>query len=361
MPELDSILATYLNRPGVPRFGAVAGIWRNGTLVDSAARGSASAYRIADDGPELLPEGERSAVTIDTRFDVASLTKLFTAVLAMALVEEGLLSLDTPVGDALPEFSDGERRRVTLRHLLTHTAGLREDSPLWRVPADERLSTVLRLPLEGEAGGGFRYSCLGYVAAGAMLERVAATSLCELISSRVIDPLGLSATGFGPADAVQAAATEYQPWTGRGIVRGEVHDEVSWSLGGVAGNAGLFSTLADLGRFGEMIRTGGAIDGCRILSEQTVARMLRPHLRADGDPGFDQGIGFRIDAPGFMGSLAGAGAAGHTGFTGTSLVIDLKRALTVVLLTNRVHPTRSGTDVSALRRAVADAAFETSE
>jgi CubicO group peptidase (beta-lactamase class C family) len=223
------------------------------------------------------------------------------------------------------------------------------------VSSADRLRTVLTLPLEAQPGASFRYSCLGYVVAGVVMERVTGMPLRELMEHRLLRPLGLADTGFGPYEGESAiAASEYQPWTGRGILRGDVHDETAWALGGAAGNAGLFSTLRDVARFGEIFHADGTVDGRRILSPEAVATMIEPVVRADVEQ-FDQGVGFRIDAQQFMGTLA-FGGIGHTGFTGTSIVIHRDRGVTAVLLSNRVHPSRQGFDASALRRDVADAA-----
>ncbi|MBM0235975.1 serine hydrolase [Micromonospora sp. ATA32] len=156
-----------------------------------------------------------------------------------------------------------------------------------------------------------------------------------------------------------AAATEYQPHIGRGMLRGSVHDENSWSLGGTAGNAGLFGTAADVARFGEMLRQGGAVDEVRVLRPDTVAEMTRDQLPPPIDPGFRHGLGVRIGDLHWMGTLATAGAYGHTGFTGTSLLVDPSRDLVVVLLTNRVHPSREWSDIAEIRRAVAEFAADT--
>jgi CubicO group peptidase (beta-lactamase class C family) len=175
------------------------------------------------------------------------------------------------------------------------------------------------------------------------------------VRERVCAPLGLTQTGYTPPAGRRhrIAATEYQPQWGRGLVRGQVHDENSWSLGGTGGNAGIFGTAHELARFGEMLRGGGSLDGVRVLAADTVAEMTRDQLPPGLDPGFRHGLGVRIADPQSMGVLAADGAFGHTGFTGTSLVVDVPRRLVVVLLTNRVHPSRDWSDVGELRRAVA--------
>jgi CubicO group peptidase (beta-lactamase class C family) len=251
---------------------------------------------------------------------------------------------------------------VTLRHLLTHTSGLPALLRLWTDWPDResRVQAVLNAPLGNRPGTAFEYSCVGFMVAGFLAERVTGRTLPDLVDERICRPLRLSDTGFrpGPDRAARTAATEYQPDVGRGLLRGSVHDENSWSLGGTAGNAGLFGTVADLARFGEMLRQGGEVDGVRVLRPDTVAEMTRNHLPSNVDPGFRHGLGVRIGDGSWMGALAATAAYGHTGFTGTSLVVDDRRDLVVVLLTNRVHPSREWSDLTELRRAVHDHAAE---
>ncbi|GAA5179958.1 hypothetical protein GCM10023322_11160 [Rugosimonospora acidiphila] len=296
-------------------------------------------------------------MTGDTIFDLASITKVYVTTMVLSLVEEGALGLDEPVATWLPSFADGERTRVTPRRLLTHTSGLPALLSLWTDWPDRRsrVEAILNAPLVRTPGTGFEYSDIGYLTVGLLAERVTGRTLPELVRERVTGPLGLVDTGYlPPADKLpRVAATEYEPAEHRGMVRGEVHDENSWSLGGTVGHAGIFGTASELARLGEMLRCYGALDGVRVLSEETVDQMTRDQLPAGVDPGFRHGLGLRVDDPGFMGPLAGSGAFGHTGFTGTSLVVDRGRELVVVLLTNRVHPSRDWADVSGLRREVA--------
>jgi CubicO group peptidase (beta-lactamase class C family) len=336
----------------------VALVVRSGSSDPAVVVGNALRYQDAD-GTEL-PVEMRVAVREDTVFDVASLTKLFTATVVMTLVEEGLLALDAPIADHLPSFESGDRRAVTLRRLLSHTSGLPDLLRLWTDWPDQasRRRAVLDAPLRTAPGTVFEYSCIGYMVAGFLAEQVSRRPLSELVQERICRPLGLADTGYCPsADRVaRTAATEFQPQVGRGMVRGSVHDENSWSLGGTGGNAGIFSTAADVARFGETLRRGGEVDGTRILRDTTVSEMRRDQLPEGIEPGFRHGLGLRIADATFMGSLAASGAVGHTGFTGTSLVIDSARSLVVVLLTNRVHPSRDWSDISAVQRRVVEVA-----
>ncbi len=359
MHRLRGVLTSGLTGSPRPLYpGAVALVVRDGSRQPTVAVGDALRYEDAD-GTEL-PIGMRVAMREETVFDVASLTKLFTATVLMTLVEDGLLALDGPIAEHLPSFAAGDRRAVTLRHLLSHTSGLPDLLRLWTdwpSPAARRRA-VLEAPLKDPPGTVFEYSCIGYVVAGFLAEQVSRRTLPELVQERICRPLGLADTGYLPsADQVaRAAATECQFYLGRGMVSGSVHDENSWSLGGTVGNAGIFSTAADLARFGEALRRGGEVDGTRILRDATVSEMFRDQLPEGIDPGFRHGLGFRIGDATFMGALAASGAVGHTGFTGTSLVIDATRSLVVVLLTNRVHPSRDWSDIAAVRRRVAEVA-----
>lgn len=361
--ELTRLLLAGVQATPRPLYSAaVALILRAGRPVASATAGELARY--ADDQGTPAPEEVRRPVTGSTVFDLASITKMFTATTLLTLVEEGVLALDAPLATWLPSFGTGDRRLITLRHLLNHTSGLPAVLRLWTDHPDResRARAVLEAPLVNPPGTVFEYSCVGFLVAGLLAEQVTGRGLAELVDERVCEPLGLTDTGFlpGPDRIARTAATEYKADIGRGLVRGVVHDENSWSLGGTGGNAGVFGTAADVARFGEMLRRGGALDGVRILREATVAEMARDHLPAAIDPGFRHGLGVRIGDPNWMGKLAADGAFGHTGFTGTLLVIDRSRELVIVLFTNRVHPNREWSDVGELRRAVCGLAAQLS-
>lgn len=313
--------------------GATAVILHRGSTVASVATGTAR----WEDGTD---------VTELTLFDLASITKMFVTVAALRL-GPSTLDLDEPLSRWLPSFAHGSV--VTPRHLLTHTSGLPAIMPLVTLPAEARVNAVLQAPLLTAPGKAFEYSCIGFILLGFLLERITGTTLPALIHEDIVASLSLDSTGFVPDPGQAVAATEFQPALGRGLVSGVVHDETSWSLGGTTGNAGIFSTAVDLARFGEALRCG------ELLKASVMAEMTRNHLPPGADPGFGQGFGVRLNAPAFMGPLEGYG---HTGFTGTSLVVDPSRQLVVVLLTNRVHPSRELSDVSEVRCEVARLASE---
>ncbi|WP_090937133.1 serine hydrolase domain-containing protein [Nonomuraea jiangxiensis] len=341
--RLDAILAD-----AVPRVcpAAVALIAVDGSVVATAATGELVRY--ADAAGTLA--AERPPVHRDSIFDLASVSKLFTTVVLLSLAEEGRLGLDEPVAAWIP----GRDLRITPRRLLTHTAGLpptrRIDHELPGADHATRMAAMLETPVTHPVGGSYLYSDVGMVIAGRVAELAGGAPLDALVRARITDVLGLPDTGYRPASPSRIAATEWKPER-RGpdehvCVRGEVHDETAYALGGVAGHAGVFATAGDLLAFGEALRLGGG----PMLRPESVAEMVRDQ-GAEG-AAFRHGLGVRLGDPGIVGPL-GAAAYGHSGFTGTSLVVDPGRRLTVVLLTNAVHPVRGGEGIGELRRAVA--------
>ncbi|NRQ33443.1 beta-lactamase family protein [Nonomuraea sp. NN258] len=339
--RLEAVLAD-----AVPRVcaAAVALIAVDGSVVAAAATGELVRYADA----EGTPAADRPPARRDSVFDLASISKLFTTSVVMSLAEQGRLGLDEPVSGWIP----GVDARITPRRLLTHTAGFqptrRIDLELPDADAATRLAAMLGTPVTEPVGERYLYSDVGLVMAGRLAELAGGLSLDALVRERVTGVLGLSDTGYrtigDAAPAQRVAATEWKPERG-GVVRGEVHDETAWALGGVAGHAGVFATADDLLAFGETLRLGGGA----MLRPESVAEMLRDQGVA-GAP-FRHGLGVRIGDPGIVGPLTSAW--GHSGFTGTSLVVDRERRLSVVLLTNAVHPLRGRDGVRELRNAVA--------
>jgi CubicO group peptidase (beta-lactamase class C family) len=336
--------------------GAVALAARHGVVEHLGAYGCAVRYvDAAGTAAASVP------MTADTIFDLASITKLFTATVALQAVEAGVLDLDAPAAEHLPELHRG----ITLRHLLIHTSGLPAVRRLWTVPGGrrERAAALLASPTEAPPGERHEYSCVGYLVTGLLLERVLGTPLPQLVAGRITGPLGMTDTGYRPDQKTvhRVAATEDSAHVGRGVLRGEVHDEASWSLGGTGGNAGLFGTAVDLLRFAEALRCGGTDPrtGARILSERSMALMTTDQLgpAPRRSAGYGQGVGPRIADATFMGSKVSDHAFGHTGFTGTSVVIDPAHEVVVILLANAVHPVRGRTEMSPIRSAITDAAL----
>jgi CubicO group peptidase (beta-lactamase class C family) len=233
----DVLEAGLVGRPHPAYPGAVALVLRDGSVIASEAVGHAFRYRDAA-GTEL-PPSEQVPMAPDTILDLASLTKLFTTTVVLSLVDEGALTLDGPIHPWLPTFAVGVRRSVSLRHLLTHTSGLPALLNLWSDWPDvgSRRAAVLSVPLERGAGAAFGYSDLGFIIAGWLAEAVTGRPLQGLVAERVCRPLGLADSGFLPAaDLVsRIAASEDESYVGRGMLRGSVHDENAWSLGGAVG------------------------------------------------------------------------------------------------------------------------------
>jgi CubicO group peptidase (beta-lactamase class C family) len=290
-----------------------------------------ASYDPATDTGVELPPAARVPTTLDTPFDLASLTKLFTSVAAVQQIERGTLGIEARVGAYLPEFTAAARSGITVRQLLTHTSGLRPELPLYDCPDDTARLALLRAEAPTGEPGVHLYSDLNMLLLQFVLERVTGRTLDALIEDCITRPLGMTATAFGPCPGAAATEDQRRPWAkaDRGMLRGVVHDENAWALGGVAGHAGLFSTARDLAVFCRALLAGGAYGPARILGPDFVELLLTP-----------PGLGFAVDQPWFMGELAGAGAAGHTGFTGTSLVLDPATDTFLVLLANTVHPRR---------------------
>ncbi len=321
--------------------GAVVIAGRGPVIAVEEAVGWAVRYRSHD---EELPEHRRVPMATGTPFDLASLTKLFTTVAAVQQVERGSLELDAGIGRYVPDFTAAAEYGLTLRQLLTHTSGLRPELPLYDLPDHTARLAALRAERPIAApGAGYRYSDLNMLLVQQVLEQVTGQRLDQLVREGITRPLGMRHTGFGPCAFAAATEDQRRPWAklDRGMVRGTVHDENAFALGGVAGHAGLFSTARDLAVFCRTLLNGGTYGTARILGADHVDLMLRA-----------PGLGFRVDEPWLMGELAGQGAAGHAGFTGTSLVLDRATDTYLILLANTVHPRRRPPD-SAPRAAAA--------
>ncbi|MET8950974.1 serine hydrolase domain-containing protein [Streptomyces sp. NPDC004393] len=318
--------------------GAVVLAGRGPVIALEEAAGWAvryAAYDAETDRGVELPPGARVPMTVHTPFDLASLTKLFTAVAAMQQLERGTLGIDARVAAYLPDFRAAAEHGITVRQLLTHTSGLRPELPLYDCPSDAARLDLLRAEAPVGVPGTYRYSDLNLLLLQYVLERVTGHPLDVLVHDGITRPLGMASTGFGPSPDAAATEDQRRPWAkaDRGMLRGVVHDENAWALGGVAGHAGLFSTARDLAVFCRTLLSGGSYGTARILGPDLVDLMLTP-----------PGLGFAVDQPWFMGALAGRGAAGHTGFTGTSLVLDPATDTFLVLLANTVHPRRRDPD-----------------
>ncbi|HEV7645260.1 MAG TPA: exo-beta-N-acetylmuramidase NamZ domain-containing protein [Pyrinomonadaceae bacterium] len=352
--------------------GAVVLVGHKGKIVFRKAYGSRA----------LVPAVEK--MTVDTIFDVASLTKVVaTTTSVMILVERGQLRLNDTIGKYIPEIQDKDVRNITIQQLLTHVSGFAPDFDLrekWT--GREGMQDALKKErLRQVPGTKFVYSDINFIVLGEIVQRISGLSLSTFAAQNIFDPLKASDSNFVRRTEVTYAppginVTPTDPLTrriaptenikgqqsylggqpdgkdGDKILRGEVHDPTSYRMGGVAGHAGLFSTADDLARFCQMLLNGGILDGKRILSAGTVARMTAPIVVSE--EGVTRGLGWDMNT-GFSsnrGELFPLGSFGHTGFTGTSIWIDRVSQTFVVFLSNRVHPDGKG-DVTPLRAKVA--------
>lgn len=325
-----------------------------GRVVLRRAAGQSVKYADAD---TLLPEGEWIDTRTDTIYDMASVSKLFTSIVVIQQVEAGRIDLDQTVAHYLPDFAANGKESVTVRMLLTHTSGFTSWIPLYRdyPDIDSRINAVLAQPLANPPGSTYLYSDLNLITLGVLVERLTGRSLDQLVAAGITEPLGMVDTGYNPPESKlhRIAATEYQEVPDRGMVWGEVHDENAWSLGGVAGHAGVFSTLDDMAILAQTMLNGGWYGSQRILAEESVTAIITNEN--EEFPGDEHGLGFELNQRWYMSGLTSIRTAGHTGYTGTSLVIDYNSASFVILLTNRVHPSRSWGSINPARRAAADA------
>ncbi|MDN3293270.1 serine hydrolase [Streptomyces ficellus] len=342
--------------------GAVLLAGRGGTVALHRAIGHAVRYAAYDEktdtGVELPPE-RRIAMAEDTVFDLASVSKLFTSVLAVQQIERGALELEGKVTAYLPEFGGGGKQDITVRQLLTHTSGLRAWMPLYKEPTREgKLRLLWQEAPANPPGSRYLYSDLNLIALQLILEEITGRSLDVLLHREITAPLGMHRTRFNPPASwkPKIAATEdaRAPWSGldRGLVWGEVHDENAYGFGGVAGHAGVFSCAWDLAVLARTLLNGGVYGRARILEPESVDLMFTDFNTAF--PGDEHGLGFELYQHWYMGAMATPRTAGHTGFTGTSLVIDPTTDSFLVLLGNSVHPVRSWRSGSAPRVAAAD-------
>ncbi|MFA7167118.1 MAG: serine hydrolase domain-containing protein [Desulfoplanes sp.] len=303
-------------------------------------------------------------VTHDTLFDLASLTKpLATTLAVMKLVEQGVIEIDQPMGSILPALHHTGKQMITLRQLLAHTSGLPAYQPyylrLCDFPADGRKAALRQLlgnePLIHPVGAFSLYSDIGFMLLEWVVETVSGQRLDRYVSDQIYWPLGLDHLFFidlnRPRPVGRYAATEQCPWRKR-VLEGEVHDDNAHAAGGIAGHAGLFGTAEDVFRLLDHLMGIYHQDiGSGIICPQLVRQFFKRQ------PGTDRALGF--DTPSATGSSAGEFfsrcSVGHLGFTGTSFWMDLERSVIVILLTNRVHPSRDNTRISAFRPKVHNA------
>jgi len=287
-----------------------------------------------------------------TLFDMASVTKILsTTMIAFRFLEEGKLRLYDTVGTFFPEAPE-EKTEITILQLMTHTGGFPAHFYLSDDTSDpaQAAGAILQHPLAQAPGGDPIYSCMGYILLGKILEKIGGAPLDVLAQRDVFDPLAMAHTGYRPTGDI--APTENDPATGIPL-RGIVHDENARFLGGISANAGLFSNLNDMIRFVQMLSLDGRLpDGTHYLSPATLQVALMN--RTPNSKGEFRGLGFNLAGSprNFLGDLMGHRSYGHTGFTGTSIALDPDTGLWVVLLTNRVCPTRANTQLVRMRSLI---------
>ncbi len=339
--EAERLIESHEEAPapgGHPMYGGAVGVMgHDGAVVATHASGWALRWK---DATTELPRDQWVPMREDTVFDLASVSKLFTSLVTVQLVEQGTVELDAPVATYLPEFAANGKEAVTVRQLLTHTSGFTSWLPLWSKYPDEasRIKAVMDQPPTNAPGSTYLYSDLNLITLGVMVEKLTGKPLDQVVRERITRPLGMRDTGYNPTDKERTAATEFQKAPARGLVWGEVHDENAWSLGGVAGHAGVFSTADDLAVLAQALLNGGTYRGHRILDTKSVELLITNFT--EEFPGDAHGLGFELDQRWYMDGLSGPRTAGHTGYTGTSMVIDFDSRSFAVLLTNRVHPSR---------------------
>lgn len=294
-----------------------------------------------------------------TLWDLASLTKVVGTTSAMAqLVEGGKVDLAAPVQRYVPDWQGPEKESVTITHLLTHTSGLPSFRPYDSQTHDPDSLTKLLFATQLERAAGERmvYSDIGAFMMGQVIERVSGERLDQYLERHVFRPLKMRETMFNPPQKLwkRVAPTEIDTLRG-GLVHGKVHDERAYYLAGVAAHAGLFSSAADLSRFARMLLYGGALDGARVLKPETIRQFA---AYADSAR-HNRALGWQKPPVAWAGRYMSSRAFGHTGFTGTSIAIDPELDLYIILLSNRVNPTRNNQRIGDVRLRLADAVAST--
>src|SRR5262249_27516603 len=337
--SIDDVVAAAIQRGDCP--GAVVLVLHGDEVVFLKAYGNRALQ------PEKVP------ISTDTVFDMASITKpVATATSVFALVEQGKLRLSEKVATYWPEFAATKKDAVTVEHLLLHTSGLTADNALadYKEGKEAALKKIESLSLEAEPGTRFRYSDVGFIVLGSLVERVSGKPLDEFAWTHVFEPLAMADSGYRPDAKVQKRCAPTAQRDGKWLI-GEVHDPRSAAMGGVAGHAGLFSTADDLARFARMLLNGGELDGKRVLSPPSVRLMTTPVPVPGGKRSGGWDVNTSYGAP--RGEFSPRGAVfGHPGSPGTSIWIAPPSQTAVIVLTNRIHISEK-VQVTGLRKDVA--------
>ena len=342
LKEIENMLNKGVQDSAYP--GGVFLAMKDGIIVEEYAFG------------HLSYEPGSPAVNIRTIYDLASMTKpIATTAAAMLLYDKGQIDLDEKVSATIPEFGQGGKENVTIRNLLTHTSGLPPFIQLWKVADSPQamLNYLYNYETAYPTGTETQYSCMGMIVLQKVIEAKTGQPLDSFLSEILYKPLGMNFTCYNPPAkwADNIAPTEYDPERG-GIIHGKVHDENAYYLGGVSGNAGLFSTARDLAIFSQMLLNGGCYRGTKYFKPETVELFTQRQNVVEGS---DRTLGWGTPSgKSSSGQYFSENSIGHTGFTGTSIWIDFDKKLVGILLTNRVHPTRNNHKLYDFRYRIYD-------
>ena len=347
--KIDMIMQEAINDSVFP--GGVVGVMRKGNMVWQQGYGYHDYFKTR-------------RVRNNDIYDLASVTKIMATTTAiMKLVDDGKISLDDPVALFIDEFNTADKREITIRHFLLHTSGL----PAYRIYVDkyrtraEILHAIRNEPLEYRPGERYVYSDLGFILLGEIVHAVSGERIDEFMEREFYRPMGMNSTWFNPKNGGatitnRIAPTEIDAVTHRGLVHQFVHDERAYWMDGIAGHAGLFSSVQDMAKFAYMLMNDGNYGGHNYLSPETI-QLFSSHQ----SPINHRGLGFDRksednDNPSSAGSLTGVNTFGHLGFTGTSIWVDPDEEIAIILLTNRTFPNRSfGREIRNIRANIADA------
>lgn len=349
LSDIDSLITEAIADEAFP--GAAVVVGRGNTVIKMDGYGY---HTYTSDVP----------VTPESVFDLASITKVVaTTSVVMRLVDSGELDLDSPIAQYLPAFAQNGKENVTFRHLLTHTGGLQPFRRFYAEGITTRqgvIDAIMAEPLIYEPGSEMRYSDFSMITVALAVEKITGQSLDDYAREHIFEPLGMFNTSFrrtGRADR-NVVPTEVDDYFRNRLIQGEVHDEAAWILGGTAGHAGLFSTAKDLAKFTYMLTQNGQIGGDTFIQPETLAEFTSPV-----DPTKEmhtRGLGW--DTKSLENSSAGEyfslRSYGHTGFTGNSFWVDPETELFVILLTNRVYPTRNNRKHLPVRKELANIAYK---
>ena len=347
--QVDKIMQSAINDSVFP--GGVVGVMRNGTLVWQQGYG-------------YHDYSKTKAVQTNGIYDMASITKIMaTTTSMMKLVDEGKVSLDDPISKYIPEFNEGLKKEITIRHFLLHTSGL----PAFRIYVDELrtrnelIEAVRNEPLINDPGEEYVYSDLGFILLAEIIEEVTGKRIDQYVHDEFYEPMGMTSTTFNP-EVIGSVLTNRIPPTeidtvyNRGLVHKKVHDERAYFMDGVSGHAGLFSSVHDMAKYFFMLLNDGNYGGHQYLSPEIID-LFTSHQ----SPINQRGLGFDRKSEGFStsGTLTSENSFGHTGFTGTSFWVDPDENIAIIVLTNRTYPNRSyGSRISRIRAEIADAVMK---